>query len=208
MATKFYTFIILFTIVISTTFSTCKKGGDIGCANTIYNFQIGMMAYPDIDNIHIGDTIWFDLNVPTNFIDITSNTNIEYSGAKNLGTAMGFANYSILNNPIPAANSFSTILLEGTKVDNANTNQIREYLFKEENNRYLFKLAIIAKETGIFGIGPSSAQNVYRASDNCTKAFFNIILQNTHHHYYLNPNINSSNSDTTQPSGSYYFRVN
>lgn len=107
-----------------------------------------------------------------------------------------------------SAGSFSTYLLEGTKIENPHVDQIREYLFSEVNGRYVFKLGIIPKRRGTFGVGVGNAQNVYRASDKCTKAFFSIILKDTEHHYYLNPNINSSNTDTTQPSGTFYFKVN
>lgn len=206
MTTKFTRIAILIIIGMATTFSKCQKG-ILGCANTVYSFQIGMRVYPDNSTVQIGDTIWFELDIPTNFTDIVSDKTINYSGAKNLGTIVGFVNYSIVNNPISAANSFYTILVKGTKVDNPQTDQIREYLFDEQNGRYLFKLGIVTKETGIYGIGVGNAQNVYRASDKCAKAFFNIILQDTHQHYYLNPNINSSNSDTTKPSGTYYFKV-
>lgn len=206
MATKDFTLAILLITAMATTFSTCKKGG-LGCANTVYNFQIAGKIDPDLDSIKIGDTLWISLNEPENFTDISSQKIINYSGAKNLGTAIGFGNYSILNNPTPAANSFSTVLVAGKKVENPNTAQIREYLFEENNGRYIFKLGMVANEAGIFGIGLSNAQNVYRISDNCTKAFFSIILRDTHQHYYLNPNINSSNTDTTKPSGVYYFKV-
>lgn len=193
-------------VAFTTTFSTCKKGG-LGCASTVYNFQIAAKIHPDLDSIHIGDTIWIELNTSTNLTDVTSNKIINFSEAENLGTAVGFGNYSILNNPVPSANSFSTILITGKKIDNPDTLQIREYLFEERNNEYIFKLGIVAKEMGVFGIGLSNAQNVYRSSDQCSKAFFNITLQDTHQHYYLNPNINSSNTDTSKPTGSYYFKV-
>ena len=49
-------------------------------------------------------------------MDISSQKIINYSGAKNLGPAIGFGNYSILNNPTPAANSFSTILITGKRL--------------------------------------------------------------------------------------------
>jgi hypothetical protein len=188
------------------TLSTCKKGG-LGCANTVYNFEIAGKIYPDKDSIHIGDTVWLELNIPTNFTDITSNQIVDYSGAENLGSAIGFGEYSVINNPAPAANSFLDVLVKGKKVDNPDIAQIREFLFEEQNNRYVFKLGIIPKEKGIFGTGFSNAQNVYRNSDKCTKAFFKINVENTRQHYYLNPNINSSNFDTTKPSGSYYFKV-
>lgn len=206
MATKIFTVAILLITAMTTIFSTCKKGG-LGCANTVYNFKIAGKIYPDKDSIHVGDTVWLELNVPTSFTDITSNQIVDFSEAGNLGSAIGFGEYSVINNPIPAANSFIDVLVTGKEISNANTAQIREFLFEEKNNRYVFKLGIIPNENGIFGVGFSNAQNVYRNSDLCTKAFFKIILENTHQHYYLNPNINSSNTDTTKPSGSYYFKV-
>ncbi|MBD3750709.1 MAG: hypothetical protein IE931_14575 [Sphingobacteriales bacterium] len=206
MATKIYTITILLIIVLTMTFSTCRKGG-LGCANTVYNFQIAAKIRPNLDSIHIGDTIWIELNTSTNLTDVVSNKIINYSGAKNLGTLIGFGDYSILNNPVPSANNFTTILIKGKEINNPNKLQVREYLFEEQNDRYILKLGIIANKKGIFGIGLSNAQNVYRASDECSKAFFNIILQDTRQHYYLNPNINSSNTDTIKPTGSYYFKV-
>lgn len=187
-------------------FSTCKKG-ELGCANTVYNFQLFADVFPDKDSVHIGDTIWLEVNSTTMFRDINSNVVVDYSHAMNLGSAIGFGEYSIINNPIFAANSFRDILLTGSNVNNPNIEQIREYLFSEQNNRYVFKLGIVAQQPGIFGIGFSNARNVYRESDKCTKANFQIILENTRHHYYLNPNINSSNFDTTKTSGIYYFKV-
>lgn len=162
-----------------------------------------MKIYPDNSNFQINDTFWLELNIPTNFTDIVLGKTIDFRGAQNFGTIVGFVDYSKFNNPIAAADSFSTYLLEGTKVDNPQVDQIREYLFSEVNGSYVFKLGIIPKRKGTFGIGVGNSQNVYRTSDKCTKAFFNIILQNTLQHYKLNPNINSSNTDTTKPSGSY-----
>ncbi len=204
---KYYLVIICSFIFSCTIFSTCKKGG-LDCANAKYNFQLSATIYPDSASIHLGDTIWLMVSSPVSFKDEISNNLINYSGAANLGSAIGFGEYSIISNPVVAANSFTYVLIIGSKVSNPNTAQIREYLFFEQDNMYVFKLGIIPLQKGIFGIGLSNAQNVYRKFDECTKAYFLITLINTHQHYYLNPNINSSNSDTTKPSGSYYFKVN
>lgn len=84
-----------------------------------------------------------------------------------------------------------------------NTNQIRAFLFEERDNRYLFKLGVIPQQKGIYGIGFSDAVNVYRKSDNCTKAGFAINFENTNQHHYLNPNYNSSPSEVS----GYYVKV-
>lgn len=183
----------------------CGKKG-IGCANTTYDFEIGVKAYPNKASIHLGDTLWVEINAPTRLKDIATNTIVDYSGATNLGSAIGFGRI-ITNTVAASANSFNYNLITGVQVTNPNISQIREFLFVQSNNNYVFKLGIIPKEKGVFGIGFSNAANVYRGSDKCTKASFKIDFENTPQHYYLNPIINSSNSDTTKSSGSYYFKV-
>lgn len=196
--------IVVLGISIIITLNSCGKKG---CANTAYNFVVGVKAYPDKESIRLGDTLWFEINAPTNLTDITSNTTIDYSGAENLGSAIGFGR--ITNNiTVESADTFSYITKVGVPVSNPNTTKIREFLFVQINKNYVFKLGIIPKEKGVFGVGFSNAANVYRSSDKCTKAAFKINFENTHQHYYLNPIINSTNSDTTKSSGSYYFKVN
>jgi hypothetical protein len=205
MVTKFSTVSLLLLITSATIFSTCKK--KFGCDETVYNFEICVKAYPDKDSIHIGDTIWIEANTATIFEDMPSGKMIDYSGAENLGSAIGFGQFLNRDSVIPAAGSFDYFLLKGVSVKNPNTTQIREYLFTEESNSYLFKLAVIPKQLGTYGIGVSNAANVYRKSDKCTKALFVINFCNTKQHFYLNPNITSLNTDTTKPNPSYYFKV-
>jgi hypothetical protein len=207
MATKIHRVAILLFIAITTTFSTCKKGG-LGCANAIYNFNLDIRAYPDYAEINVGDTIWLEITSPQDFTDLVSNVKINYANAANLGSAIGFGEFIGRDSVLNAANYFDYKLIDGIKVNNPFVSKIREYLFIENQNQYLFKLGIIPKQTGIFGIGLSNAANVYRKNDKCTKANFLINFNNTKQHYFLNPNINSSNTDTTKPSASYYFKVN
>lgn len=206
MDTKYYTIAILFIIATATTFSKCQKGG-LGCARTVYNFQMEIQAYPDNSSIKIDDTLWLEINAPTSLPDITKGKTVDYSGSKNLGTAIGFGQFFGKDSIKDAANLFEYKLINGREVNNPFTTKIREYLFDEQNGRYIFKLGIIPKEKGIFGIGFSNAANVFRKTDNCTKANFEMDFANTVQHFYLNPNINSSNTDTTRPSASYFFKV-
>lgn len=56
----------------------------------MYNFKIGVEAYPDKSSISLGDTIWFHINVPIRLVDINTNQTINFGDAKNLGSAVGF----------------------------------------------------------------------------------------------------------------------
>ncbi len=145
-------------IYATTVYSSCNKS-ILGCPVESYLFTIGVKAYPDKDSIHIGDTIWFEINTPTTLQDDAnpSRQMIDYSGAANLGSAVGFVEYPSINIAYPSANRFDCVLVSGKQVTNPNTDQIREYLFEERNNRYLFKLGVIPKQKGVYGIGFSNA---------------------------------------------------
>ena len=203
MATKTLTIVVLFIIAITSIYSTCKKGG-LGCANTVYDFKISVHAYPDKDSIRIGDTIWFEVNAPTTLKDKGTNSLINYSGTENLGSAIGFE--KIINSTTfkSSTNTFTYKLITGEETQNANPTLIKEYLFKEQSGNYVFKLGVIPKEIGIFGIVFSNATNVYRNIDKCTKASFEINFDSTNQHYYLNPNFQGG---PTPIGGDYYFRV-
>ncbi len=68
MATKIYTVAILLLIAITTTFSTCKKGG-LGCANATYSFRMEENISPDKDSIKTGDTIFLNVNTLSSLKD-------------------------------------------------------------------------------------------------------------------------------------------
>ncbi|HEV8083302.1 MAG TPA: hypothetical protein VGP55_08885 [Chitinophagaceae bacterium] len=188
MATKIYTVAILLIIAMTTTFSTCKKGV-LGCSETVYNFKINIKAYPDLDSIHIGDTIWLEVNTPTDLKDISSSKVVNYSGAANFGTAISFLKFTggSINNPgaVYSANDFRYYIASGQQVNNPFVEGIREYLFVENNSLFKFKLAIIPNQNGIYSIGISDAANVYRKSDKCTKSYFEIDFANTNQHLYF-----------------------
>ena len=171
-----------------------------------FNFQIGVRAYPDKDSIRVGDTVWLEVNAPTHLIDRNTNKVIDYSGAENLGSAIGFIKLLGKNNAKDAANNFNYYLIKGLSLNNPSTEKIREYRFSESNNNYTFKLGIIPKEKGIFKIFVSNAANVYRKGDKCTKANFEINFGNTNQHLYFN-NILAPDVDLQPGAGVYLFRV-
>lgn len=209
MAIKIKCLFALTAIYLITISSSCNK---LGCANTVYNFKISAKAYPDIDSIHINDTLWLEINAPVNLTDITSNKIIDYSGAANLGSALSFVKFTggSVSDPggVYSANSFMYFVVEGKQVINSFTDGIREFLFLENNNLYKFKVGVIPQQTGVFSIGFSNAANVYRKSDNCTKAGFRINFENTNQHLYF-LEMNRPGYVITGPdlTSTYYFKV-
>jgi hypothetical protein len=202
MGTNSKIVLVLFIVSVSTISFTCKK---FICGDSIsYSFNIYAKAFPNLDSINVGDTIWFEINQPTLLKDNFSGNNIDFKGAVNLGSAIGFGEFFGIDSVRNAANYFDYDLITGTQVSNTNTAQIREFKFSEINNFYVFKLGVIPKLKGIFGIGFSNATGVYRTSDNCAKADFEISFKDTDRHFYLNQNIGS---DTTFSLGSYFFKV-
>ena len=183
--------LLLLTIFIFaiSAFNSCNK---LNCTNTVYSFKIGTKAYPDRDSVHIGDTIWIEINSPTSLTDIASNKTTDYRGASNLGTAISFDIFTggSISDPgtAYAAADFNYYLSIGNPINNSFVDRIREYSFLESNNMFRFKLAVIPKMKGIYGIGISNAVNVYRQSDKCSKANFEIDFENTNQHLYLYQN--------------------
>lgn len=182
------------------------------CANTTFNFRGSVKAYPDKDSIHINDTIWIELNTPTKLKDLTTGQMIDYSGAGNLGTAVTFyrLNGGTISDPgvIPAANDFNIVIKEGSLVNNPQLERVREFLFIEENNLYKFKIGVLPKKRGLYSLGVSNAANVYRNSDECTKASFEMPFENTNQHLYLlEQSIPGQVVDGLQATNGYYFKV-
>lgn len=178
----------------------CNKT-PLDCANTKYSFQLPVNAYPNKDTVNAGDTIWLEINESTSFKDKQSGETIDYSGAENLGSAIAFAYYDSLSKQWQdGVKYFDFRLLKGEELKV--TPLDIEYKFIEENDHYIFKLAVVTKQKGKFRFLLSNSNNTFRKQDNCTKASFDINFTQTNQHYYLNP------LDTaTGVSGNYFFYV-
>lgn len=195
---------VLVIIYSSTVYSTCKKS-ILGCASSTYSFEIDARIYPDKDTVQVGDTIWVEINSPDVFTDQISNQQINFSNANNLGTDMGFVK---LINPSPiqladAVSLFHFTLLFGIEEKSNDTALIKNFLIKEKNNRYQFKLGITPKDTGTFRFNLGNFVGVYRNGNSCPKADFFTKLVETNQHYYLYP----GGSGVTPTGADYYFYV-
>jgi hypothetical protein len=144
-------------------------------------------AYPDRDSINIGDTIWLEINEPTTMKDAINGAMIDYSKAANLSTTIGIAELISPNNGNTEGNAFFRFLLQnGNEVIRSDTNRFREYKFKESNDRYQFKVAVIPIKTGVYKLFIGCAANVFRDTDKCTKAGIGINFKSTNQHLYFN----------------------
>lgn len=193
MATKSFTIAVLLLVAMASTYSTCKKGIGMNCAETKYAFQTYIQIKNDLDSIKIKDTIWIDFTCPTTLQDINTGKNIDYSNAQNIGTAINYLRViggDYLNPGVtPAANDFDYLLVKGEFVpDDLLPEKNRDYRFEESENKYEFKLGIIPKKTGIYALGLSDATDVFRKNDPCTKASFLISFADTNQHLYLYQN--------------------
>lgn len=186
-------------------YATCKKNSD--CANTVYVFSSEIKAYPDLDSVNIGDTIFLELNQPVISRDINSRVEVNYKNAVNFGTAIGFAEFiSSSNINTEAASKFNYKLVLGIEQVRPDSIKFREFRFVETDQFYKFKLAIVPRFRGVFKLFVSNAANVYRIDDKCTKAGFAINFTNTNQHLYLNE---VSFPGIIPPSGGgiYLFKV-
>lgn len=189
MDTRIKVTVGLLLLHLFTSYGSCAKKN---CVDAQFGFAITNKIYPDNDSIQVGDTIWVEVDVPVKLSDLRTNKEVDYSGAMNLGTAVQFLKLGKGNaqagNATEAAVAFKTVLVLGDVVDNSGTpfsKKVKEFLFKEINGRYRFKVGFIALEMGDFVIGPGNAAGVARFSDKCTKASFNITIADTDQHLYL-----------------------
>jgi hypothetical protein len=178
---------IIILIAGSAVFATCNKKLD--CTQTVYSFEGNYKAYPDLDSIHINDTIWIELNEPTQLQDLMTNRWVDYSGAENFGPSIQYLQLTggdVLNTGVvPAGNLFDNVLILGTTIPSNQPELVLGFKCKEENGMYRFKLGIVPKSNGLFTIGASDATGVYRKSNKCDKASFSLIFKNTNQHLYL-----------------------
>lgn len=201
------TYIKISLIVISLTsiHSQCNKKLD--CRESVYNFAIGIKAYPDKDSINLGDTLWLEVNEPTTLNDLPTGRMIDFSGAANLGIAIGVAELISSNTTNTEGISFFKFLLNtGNKVFRPDTTKYREYLFAEMNNRYEFRLGLIPQKKGIYKMFISNASNVFKITDKCTKANFGINFIDTEQHFHLNE-VSFPGIILSGKNGVYLFKV-
>jgi hypothetical protein len=213
MTIKLNRIVILLLLVMTFIYGDCSKNKGCLGANETYSFSVNVHAFPDADSVSINDTIWLEINFPVNLVDLNTQTTVNFSNAKNLGTDITFHRFigGSFSDPgvFPGANDFEYKLIHGTFVPDSHLpDQNKDYLFSESGSMYKFKLGIIPKRQGIFGISPGNVANVYRNDQKCEKAGFQITFSNTNQHLYFyeqnRPGYTLSNYESTHV---YCFKV-
>jgi hypothetical protein len=195
--------IVIIILAFPLFFEKCNCSKD--CLDETYSFQIYVKGYPVMDSVAVSDTVWFEINESTSLKDLTRNSIIDFANATNLGSAIGLDELLGSSQRKDAVTDFSYVLVWGSETNSVNPARFKEYIFKEEANKYIFKLGIVPKKQGIFRIGFSDAANVYRKNNSCTKANFKIFFKDTNQHLYFNDQ--NFGITTPLPSNMYCFKV-
>ena len=91
----------------------------------------------------MNDTIWFELNTPTQLKDLMTNAIIDYSNAVNFGPSiqyLAFTGGDIFNpGGMHAANSFDNVLISGIEVPGDMPDKVRGYRCIEANGQLYFQ---------------------------------------------------------------------
>ena len=202
MDTRKIKLLVLLIIAMSCLQFQCRR--IFGCTEQKYSFNLPIVAYPDKEEVLVGDTLWFEIKHSNLLTDHITGEILDYSGAANLGSAIEFSKLTDTLFSIKSVQKFDYILEKGVDVGRSfDLERLKEYLFVEEDGYYLFKLGIVPKEPGIYLVLFSSAKDVYRHKDECTKASFEMAFFNTDQHYPLNPNYRGGNL----VGRDYYFSV-
>ena len=197
---------ILLLLYITMVYGSCSRNsGCLGNGNG-YSFSMDSRVFPDMDSINMNDTLWLEIRGPVLLRDNLSGQMIDYSNAANLGTVVRLIELQGSSNFRGAFSDFNLKIEYGSVgLVTSDPESMKEFLFNEYNNEYIFQLGIIPKRVGIYRIGFENAANVYRRNEGCIKSGFSFSIKNTNcHTYYNNQNFNITNTDSTRL---YCFKV-
>lgn len=183
------------------------------CIESNYLFAVNSYISPDKDSIKVGDTIYITSSFHTKLIDQNSGSEINYTGAKNLGSTLGIGKLMTSNAiPTDAVFDFNYISIKGSVYNDrsiASPDGVQQLKYQEINDNYELKIGLIAKTKGVYGLGLGNGLSVGRSnSKNCEKASFNISINNTDQHFYLYQNTYPNHqSNDYEKKHAYYFVV-
>ena len=203
MDTKYIKMVVIF-IFMTTISATCRKN----CMDTNYSFAIYAQVYPDKDSIHVGDTLWLQINCPVDLQDKNGKI-VNYRGAQNLGTVVSLLN--LLPNGIDsgAMDNFDISFITGSDFNKSSdpfSNKVT--VLDESQTSYELKMSFVAKKPGNYVLTISNASGVYTKYNKCSNAFFEIDFSSTNQHYYYlslwRPELTLDEQGKTKV---YYFKV-
>ena len=184
-------------LIIVITNSGCPKP----CIEANYSFAVNAQINPNIDSVHVGDTIFLTSTFSSKLKDLVSGDSINYSNSTAIGSTLAFVKLikgvDTVQETVPNFNFVSII----GRIYNDNSipspKRVQQLTYQGDNNNYKIKIGIIPKQTGIYSLGLSDGLSTGRKNSNsCEKAGFSITLNNTNQHlnYFSewNPNNNLS----------------
>jgi hypothetical protein len=158
--------VILAMLYMTLIYGKCSKTKGCLSNRNGYAFSIDSKLFPNLDSININDTIWLEIKSSSTLKDNLSGQMISYNNAVNLGTVVGLIELLGNTNFRGAYSDFILNLKFGSTVSNTiDPASMKEYLFRENNNEYIFLLGFVAKKTGIYRLSFGNAAN-YNAPQN------------------------------------------
>lgn len=203
------TLIISCLIFIGLLNSGCPKQ----CVEANYSFAVSSQVAPDLDSVKVGDTIFLESKFPTVLIDQRTGKSIDYSNSKGIESTLSIAYLQEGNlTPKGSVEDFKYYSVIGD-IYNANNipspETVQQLRYQQISNTYQIKIGLIPQKTGVYAIGIGDGLSLGTQSNECKKASFTFILENTSHHihYFQNwrPQYNLTASDISKL---YCFKVN
>ena len=183
------------------------------CIEANYSFAVNSQIKPDVDSVHIGDTIFLISSFSNKLTDQSTGKIVDYSNATDIGSALSV--FKLIKGDTIATDAvfdFSYISVNG-RVDNNRSiprpDGIQQLTYQEVNEKYILKIGLIPKQKGVYGLGlHNGLSNGRKNSSSCEKAGFDISYNNTNQHFYLLTEWKPDNviNDFGKAHG-YYFKV-
>lgn len=166
-----------------------------------------------MDSVNIGDTVFLISSFSSMLKDQNTSAQVNYSGSTAIGSTLA-VNQLISTDSLAkdAVFNFDYFSIKGRIYNDKNIpspDGVQQMTWEELDGNYELKIGIIPKVRGLYvlvvGNGISNGQ---KNSRNCSKASFNISLENTDQHFYLlydwNPNAQFFGDGKSRV---YYFKV-
>ncbi len=199
----FFIGIILVVII----FNCCR----IACVPNHYTFKIDNCIFqPNKDSIKVGDTLFFTASTLTTMVNQSDGKSIDYSGAANLGSALGVTELVGPNIANDAVNAFSYLPIKGQIYSDAaaSPNRIKQIKFQEENGNYKLSFVVVAKKRGIYALNIADMPDVVRKCDRSAISMTFPSSLDVHLHYLKDIYYGGGQINPFDSVGVYCFKVN
>ena len=167
---------------------SCGKGKD--CVGSSYAFTSDTYVYPVKEQVKVGDTIWFENEIGWQLKDLVTGQTVDYRDAENLSFMVSFLKLGkgdILNpGGEDAQDLFGAVYKAGDSIPYT-SQLVKAFKFvRSSTNTFYQKVGFIVKAPGNFMLFIHNPSGVYRSSDKCTKASYNLPFSATiDKHLYL-----------------------